>query len=265
MRLNWLLIPTVLLAMLLFGGGQALWRRWPQARRRAPLLAAAIPLAIPCALFALYYLHGFDGAAWFYEFRSWPLSELAASGAGLLAGALAGAIPDRFRIMLRPLLLAGLCLALAVPYVKPLIAPLALERLSDQWRDGVCLQSAWSTCGPSCVATLLKQRGIGTTEEQLARECFTYRGGTEAWHLARALRRRGLRVAFFTAPLPIENLPAPAIAGVKINDMGHFITILERSASSYVIGDPIDGKHVVRKEDVLKAYNFTGFFMAVRP
>jgi predicted double-glycine peptidase len=130
-----------------------------------------------------------------------------------------------------------------------------------------------STCGPASAATLLNVLGHPASEQELARESFTSRGGTENWYLARALRRRGLDVAFELRPtvdgvLPSvipDDIPSLAIAGVLLpGRAGHFIAILGSDGDSVTFADPIDGKHTMTRAQLLERYHFTGFFMVVR-
>lgn len=236
---------------------------------RLLLLAGAFVGALPGMTFSLYYTHLFDKAMWFDAFCALPGSELSATGAGLFAGVLASvlatAVP-RWRVVFRAPILALLCLGLAVPYVKPLIAPIPARLFEELWRDGICLQSTYATCGPACAATILKKFGINESEKRLAWECHTYRGGTESWYLARALHRRGLSVKFLIGDGVIQDLPYPAIAGVRVNGMGHFITILDKTTNGYLIGDPIPtvGKREIRKDSLQTAYHWVGFFMVIK-
>jgi hypothetical protein len=269
MNLNWMCIPVFVVSLLLFAAGQRLYQRSSGRRERLLLLGGAFVCALPGITFSLYYTHLFDKAMWFDTFCALPGSELSATGAGLFAGVLAStmtAAAPRWQVAFRAPILAMLCLGLAVPYVKPLIAPIPEGLFTVHWRDGVCLQTTYATCGPACAATILKKFGIDESEQRLARECHSYRGGTEAWYLARALRRRGLGVQFLIRDSAIQDLPCPAIAGVKVNGMGHFITILEKTAVGYVIGDPIPtvGKREIRKERLQTAYQWVGFFMAIK-
>jgi hypothetical protein len=191
------------------------------------------------------------------------LSELSASGAGLLAGLLqAWTIRKGFR--LRTLLPGLLLVGLFVPYMKPLFAPLDTTGLAAVCRDGVCLQSTASTCGPASVDSILKLFNIEESEKTLAREAFTSAGGTENWYLARALRRRGFDVRYVVAEKPVMRLHFPAVAGVKLaGGAGHFIAILGETDSAYVVGDPMFGKLHVPKPQLGRSYDFTGFFMIV--
>lgn len=274
MVFNWLVLPALGLALALFGAGQGLWRRGAAGRKRALLLAAGVLLAVPGLLMPLHYLvPGLGEAAWFCEFRSWPGVELAAGGAGLLAGLLAAALapaPGPRALLVRSLFLAVVFLGVIAPHVKPLLAPLppAALRPTESWAAGVCRQSTPASCGPACVATLLKAHGREeASEAQLRRECFTYRGGTENWYLARALRRRGLSARYLVvtpARLP-DPLPAPAIAGVRLaGGIGHFIPILgQPDRETYEIGDPLHGRQRLTLAELQHAYEFTGFFLLV--
>lgn len=259
--MNWLLLPVIALAAALFIAGYRAGRSPARVHPLAWLAAAAC--AAPAVLFATYYLHLFDDAVWFYRFRSLPYSELSAAGAGLLAGLLYAWLASRgirARILLPALLLAGIL----VPYVKPLLNPLDTERLAGVCRNGVCLQSTASTCGPSSAATLLRLFGLEETEKTLAREAHTTASGTENWYLARALRRRGFPVHYAVLERPVSRLPHPSIAGVVLpGGAGHFIAVLGETDAAYVLGDPMVGKLTVPKSRVANAYDFTGFFMVV--
>ena len=195
MTINWLMIPTLIAAWLLFVVGQASIRRCQRKGEAIGLLGVSIVLGIPGFLLPLYYLHWFDDAIWFYQFRSIPAIELTAAGAGLFAGGLAGLI-KRQAFLSRALLIAVLTLGIVIPYLKPLLGPLPSHSFTDQWRDDVCLQSTASSCGAASAATVLKALGQHVTERELAHECFTYAGGTENWYVARAFRRRGYRVTY---------------------------------------------------------------------
>lgn len=189
------LIPVVLLnvlsAAVLFCLGSALGKKAASRAIRAWLLFAGIVLAAPGLLFVLYYTHLFDNAAWFYSIRVLPLTEFLPCGIELLAGVLhAWFEPETLG---QRLLVPGALLVLVViPFVKPLLDPIELARLRDRCEGEVCMQSTFSTCGPSSAATLLKAFGQTASEKQLAGECLTSLGGTEIWYIARAFKRSEL-------------------------------------------------------------------------
>ena len=258
-------IPTIAGSFLLFWLGRVAGNRIVAVRARFVALTFGAAIAIPGLLFVVYYAHLFDGASWFYRFRSLPATELSACGLGFIAG-LAQA-------WLRPAAGPGKLVAPAVvlslvlvPYAKPVLSPLAFDRPRTQPGDGTVLQSTFSTCGPASAATLLNLLERPASEQELARESFTSRGGTENWYLARALRRRGLDVAFEIQAADSVVVPSPAIAGVVLpGGAGHFIAILDSAGAQVTFVDPLEGKHTVETSDLRQRYRLTGFFMVVRP
>lgn len=251
-------------ATVLYLAGRRYGLRGNVSARRKMLTAAGFsPLAIPALLISAYYLHLFDEATWFYECRSWPGTEFLAVFAGLPMGLVAGQFESRLG-PLRSIVLALFLGLLTVPYVKPVFGAVPPDTFQDAWTDGVCHQSTASSCGVASAATLLALGGVQVTEQDLARECWTGRSGTENWFIARALRRRGCRVTYRQLTPDPTALPCPAIAGVKIGGIGHFIPILQRTAAGrYVTGDPLTGRKEFSGEELLRHYTFTGFFMAV--
>ena len=274
-QINWLLIPTLFGALICFviGLKVSLWSRLTS--QLIGWSALALGLALPALLFVIYYTHNLDRAAWFYNFRAAPYTELTASGIGFGAGLTAALVSQMSQLrearLLKPLVpvlvVFGTGLILLVPYVKPFVAPLRIS-LQDKWSDGVCLQSTPSTCGPCSAATLLKHFGINASEHELAQECYSYGGGTENWYIARALRRRGLNTEYVITPPQPEKLRFPSIAGVQGGGPGgggHFIAILGQNGNRYVIGDPIGGKSIVTIAQLRARYYVTGFFLIAHP
>ena len=211
----------------------------------------------------LYYLHLFDNAAWFYSFRSLPMSEVTAAGAGLIAGVFAADARMR-RLLSERYVLAVLCIGIVLPHVKPILSPVSDTEFQDRWTQDVCLQSTPSSCGPASAATLLRMLGHTYSERDIARICFTSGRGTENWYLARLFAREGHRVTFMTAHTN-QSVPVPSIAGVRVSGIGHFIPILQESGTSYVTGDPLAGRQEWPKSEIRQHFEFTGFFMAISP
>jgi hypothetical protein len=262
LNVNPIAAPTVLLAGGSFCLGAYLQPRLQVRWQRLALWTGAVLAAIPGTLFVLYYAHLFDHFAWFYELRSATGSELAVAGLGVLAGLIhAWSAPERIgEKAAAPLILAVLAL---IPFVKPLLEPLDLAALQDRCDGEVCLQSSPSTCGPASAAVLLRTMGQNASERQLAAEAFSYRGGTEVWYLARALRRRGVPARFIMQNPQSDSLPAPAIAGVKLpGGAGHFVAILENRSQQIVLMDPLKGKLVIDPAELHRRYHFTGFFLS---
>lgn len=271
MHPNFLFIPT-LLGAAFFGvlGFKASSAPRPILHTAVCSLIAAL-LALPALLFAAYYGHIFDQTAWFYTFRAAPDTELTAAGLGFGAGFISQlkrrpflqrSAEGRLAVPTLVLLCAGI---LMVPYVKPIAAPLE-ELPPGQWKQGVAIQTTLATCGPASAATLLRQFNIAASERDLARECFSYRGGTENWYVARALQRHGLRTQYRLTAAQPATLPVPSLAGVQFGGPGtggHFITLLGRRGDSYIVGDPLVGKLVLTPARLRSRYYFTGFFLVV--
>lgn len=229
-------------------------------------------LALPAILYAMYYAHVLDRAAWFFTLRAERGSELLAAPAGLLFGML----PVLLRRMLvlqasaivkhalSPLAAISFAAILVVPYLKPYIVPLTTP-YADHWRDGVCIQTTPSTCGPSSAATLLQQFGISASERELGIECNTCGSGTENWYIARALRRRGLTAKYVLTSAQPTVIPLPSICGTQLGKggAGHFIAILSQQGSQYVIGDPISGRQTLSIDEIKRRFYLTGFFLVV--
>ncbi len=266
MSVNPAIFPTALLAGLTFWAGLAAGRRAGSRRARGWLLALGALLALPGALLDVHYLHVLDRAAWYYSLRAVPWIEVSAGLAGFLGGViwrLPASVRGRRLRFAGPLCLAVMTLALLVPYAKQLLTPLAWPDAPAGWRDGICRQSTPATCGPASAATLSKSLGVVADERELARESFTTSTGTECWYLARALRRRGLRVEFLVVDPRTGAIPCPAIAGEGAGGAGHFVALLERLPAGYVVADPLGGRMVVPEERLRRFGTLTGFFMTL--
>lgn len=258
-------LVTVLGAAVLFCLGSNLGKKAVARQSKALLLVAALVLAAPGLLFALYYTHLFDGWSGFYTFRVLPFTEFLPGGMGLLAGVLHSWFQPETRGE-KVVIPAALAVAVLIPFAKPLLDPIELDKLRDHCDGDVCMQSTFSTCGPSSAATLLKAFGQVASEKQLARECLTSRGGTEIWFIARAFERRGFRTQILSQSPDHLSPPSPAIAGVVLpGRAGHFIAILSETSDEVTIGDPLKGKVVVKRADLRNDYNFTGFFLVAYP
>jgi hypothetical protein len=262
MNVNWLLFPVIVLSLMGFLLGQFLLSRITDSRMRIAFVGIALLAGVPGFLMSLYYFHLFDNAVWFYEFRSGPYTELLAAGLGLSFGVLAKLFQG-VKIVSKPFLATLAILTVSLPYVKPILAPLRVDAFTDRWQDNICLQSTPSPCGAASAATVFRQFGINRTESEVARECFTYSGGTENWYIARALQNRDLGVKFRIVNGFPPDVHTPAIAGVRVGRAGHFIVIVARTASGYTVADPLTGRQDYPSDRIAQEYEFTGFFMEV--
>lgn len=196
-------------------------------------------LSVPGCCYSVFYLRLWDEPMWLYRMRAIPGSEMPAGLMGLLAGWIQGNLHGRWKVSL-PLVMMLVLVITSIPYIKQLSGPLELR---EKWRDGVCLQSSPSTCGPASAATLLTMMGIPTTEAEIAQDAFSTSSGTENWYLKRAIEKRGVACRYEWVPAPIKHLPYPCIAGLRLGPQsGHFIAILAEEDEGYLIADPIYGR-----------------------
>jgi hypothetical protein len=260
MNPNWLGIISAILAVMVFLAAYRFAIKMP-LKMRVIFLIIAVIAAIPGASFAFYYAHIFPEMSWYYELRSIAGTELLMVFVGVAGGLSATLLP---RLLLVLPLLGAVALSV-VPILKPLIRPLDQNELEDKWDGEVCLQSTGSTCGAASTATILKLLGIEATESEIAEEAHTYSGGTEAWYLARAARSRGCEVEFDLRSGFSPDGGLPAVVGVRLGSIGHFIPVLGREGERFIIGDPLRGREVLTLEELEKRYEFTGFHMRIKP
>jgi hypothetical protein len=249
---------ALLASIVAFAGTWRLVKPWPTGRKLLALVLSTL-LSIPSLLFAVYYLHVLPEEAWFYELRSWPGSEFLAVFAGCAGGCVASFLPN----LLMGFPLFGVIALASTPFLKPLLSPLAPDVFRDQWKDGVCLQSTLSTCGPASVCTILASQGAKVSEREMAREAFSYTGGTEAWYLARAARARGLWSRFYFGETFAPDVPLPAMVGVRHGRMGHFIAVLSIKEGIVTFADPLEGKKQMALPDFLRRFKFSGFHLSI--
>mgnify|MGYP003337924445 CR=1 FL=1 len=258
--------PMLALGAFCFWLGSQWHQRAPKTRSIG--WAVSLLASLPGIFFILYYTKLLGEPLWLYRFRTIPGSELTAAGLGLLAGMIQASrastpMLKRFTSSFGiPVLFAFL---LCAPHLKPLLRPLRLTDAPNAQTDGVCRQSTPSTCGPASAVTLAKLAGVELDEHKFARECFTSERGTENWYLARALQRHGLKTEFVELPADATELPHPAIAGVVLSyGTGHFIPILGKDGTNYIVGDPMQGREVKCLAELRAEYCFTGFFLIVK-
>lgn len=228
-------------------------------RFRFSLLVLFSLLSTPAISFATYYLHILPEKEWFYTLRSLPGSELLTIFLGCAGGCLATFLP---RFLLAFPLFGVLCVGV-IPYLKPILAPLPDDVFAERWEGDACLQSTSASCGPASVASILKSYGESRSEREIARAAHTYAGGTEAWYLARYLRRQGLTPTFAFQRTFAPSVGLPAMVGVRIGAMGHFIAVLSLENDMVTFVDPLSGQKRLPFADFLKLYQFTGFHMPV--
>lgn len=237
---------------------------WNFAKRtsvivRLAMFSAFVLLSAPAVLYTIYYLHLLPEMAWFYTLRSWTGSEFLAVFIGCAGGSLATFLPN----MAMGVPLFGVIAFTAIPYLKPVLAPLEQSDLRNEWKDGVCLQSTASTCGPASISTILAAMGETTSEGEIVREAFTYSGGTEAWYLGRCLRSRGFEPEFEFEDEFDSRGRFPAMIGVRAGAAGHFIAVLSVSDGIVRFADPLVGLEELPIAEFARRNSFTGFRLSV--
>jgi hypothetical protein len=89
-------------------------------------------------------------------------------------------------------------------------------------RDGVSIQSALSSCGAACAATLLRNHGIHATEAEMIIACLTRERGTHWFGLYRGLKLktegRGFKLQLFEGDIEkLRSLRQPVILSVRLD------------------------------------------------
>jgi len=251
-----------------FALGLATALRVPRGRAVQPLLAAAVvACGVPWLLFLAYFTHFFD-VPWYFEWRAAPSTDWLPSLVGVSVGIGYGwrkrwARAEKtwqFRTVFPGAFIALGLVVLA--HAKPLLIPLNMEQVHDAWERGACLQSTPASCGPCSAATVLRALGQPATEGQLASEAHTSMTGTFNWLLVRAIRRLGF-TAHYRQPDSLDEVAAPAIVGVRLGEIGHFVAYLGRKDGRYLVGDPLDGMLELGAEELAGKYRMDRFAIEV--
>lgn len=249
--------------LLLFSGllfsflGIALARMSKQLPALIFVLRIGCVLALAVYLLQLgYYLHWLDHA-WYYEWRSWQLTDYLGTAIGYSIGYGADAVFSYLGLRRAAWFFSSLISALAIVLLnaKPWLVPLDIAAIKEtRWREGVCLQSTGATCGPCSLATLLRAANIQRSEHDLAERAQTARSGTLAWKLARVIRDEGFSAHFVESGAPEEVRP-PALLGVTLkNGIGHFVAYLQQNSGRYLIADPLSGKEWLSLDEFRQRY-----------
>ncbi len=258
MNPNWLGVTCAVGALIAFDLSYRLGKRLNVRKRRLAALIAIL-LAIPGLSFAAYYAHLVAEPAWYFELRSWRGTEAFLILIGVAGGLAASLAPFLGTIVPRVMV----AVFAMVPMMKPFIGPIPQGIMKDQWQKDVCLQSTYSTCGPASTASILRHHGLTASEGEIARQAYSYLGGTEVWYLARVARRHGCKTSIQVEPGYSPEVPLPAVAGVRLGATGHFIAILSREGDRFRIGDPLRGSEIIPREELARRYQFTGFYMSI--
>ncbi len=243
---------SILLTIVFFAAGLLLAKKSLPNGVSKLLLGLFFLATLPAASMILYYAHLVKVPAWYIHFRAMPAAELSMSFLGLFLGFLSNRKTQY--------LFAVLAISLSsIPFAKPILRPLSIKETTE-WKDGVCLQSTGATCGPSCVATMLKFHQIEASEYEITRNSYTCSTGTEIWYLLRYATQKGLRYQLHTAST-FEELKYPSIIGTKLQTIGHFVCVLGKSGDNFIIGDPLQGRLELSKSAFESKYKLDGLMI----
>jgi hypothetical protein len=239
------------------------WKLAEKLGRRTKIIVglAALVLCLPGAWFAFYYLHFLPEPPLLYQLRALPMSEGFLAAFGIPAGIWRSLLPKA----LKPLPTAATIFVLTIPFLKPVFRPLDRSTLTEHWENDACIQSSVVTCGPASAASILRYLGdVDVRESDLARDAWTSQSGTEAWHLARAVEKRGFKVRFMAPQGLPEPEDLPGIIGTGAKTAGHFIAVLKIENGEIVYVDPMRGKAVDKLDYFLKWHPLEPFFMSIQ-
>lgn len=239
------------------------WKLAQKLGKKAKIITGVISLllCLPGAWFAFYYLHLLPEPPLLYQLRALPFSEGFLAIFGIAAGVWRSLLPR----LLKPLPTAATVFILVIPFLKPVLRPIDPAMLAEHWEGDACIQSSMVTCGPASAASILRYLGDKQTlESHLAKDAWTSQSGTEAWHLAKAVEKRGFKV-HFSAPggLP-DAKDLPGIIGTGGLGAGHFIALLEITGDEIIFVDPLRGKDRMSIGRFLKWYRLEPFFMSIQ-
>ncbi|WP_035604082.1 cysteine peptidase family C39 domain-containing protein [Haloferula sp. BvORR071] len=231
--------------------------------KRAKLAAAfsSLLLCLPGLWFVLYYLHRLPEPPLLYQLHALPFTEVFLALFGFAAGLWRAVLPRALKLVPTA---AGAFL-LCIPFLKPVFRALDRSELHETWRDEACIQSSMTTCGPASAASILRHLGDKeVTERELATEAWTSRSGTEAWHLARAIKSRGYKVSFLAPDGLPDPKELPGILGISLGGAGHFIALLEIADSEITFVDPLRGRQRMSIDEFKRSTQIEPFFMSIQ-
>lgn len=248
------LILQLVIAAIAFVGGQRLSRTHP----RYAVLFASIALVL---MIAFPLMRVFPAVA--LKLLGPALTSLTEfTGLAMPAGLLFGLATPRLtragdrRAIYALVGIAGVCFVRAGWWM---VSPNHGDLGPPKWRNDVCLQTTDSTCVAASLATLLKARGVETTEAEMAAMSYVVPGeGTTdsraAWALERklaAVGRDDLRVTYERMTLT-ELIAAKKPCMVPISwgfFTSHMVCVMEASENNIVLGDPLSGRRMLRPRD----------------
>ena len=247
-------------------------------------------LVVVCAvvLAAVAYLNLVQGRMWVARYvplsSAIVLTNLVPLAVGFLAGLMSQLTTiERKRRRAFGVLVGTVTL---VTWLHPVLAP--TPPTSDEWSDGVCLQTTLATCSPAAAATLLRQWNIQTNEAEMARLCLTRGDGTPPLGLYRGLKlmTADTDLVIETTPDSVDQLIAdnrwPAIISTMLPDdpdldlryqqdwgwdpgVVHSVVVLGVEGDHVEMGDPSVGREFWHVQALRDLYTGDGIRLVDTP
>jgi len=222
-------------------------------------------LCLPAFSFLVMELPIFIKPIWFVEFRSISGIELLTSFWGLFIGFVtvkSDTKKVRWKMFNKYFYIIAVLL-MVPPYIHCIGIPINYENLKSQFHEDVCLQSEEFTCAPASLATVFKYFDKEKTEAQIAKDIYTSRSGTSVYEIIRYIKKNEMKVECFYEK-DLSNISVPSILDVNVYNIGHVIVYLGSEDGRYIIGDPLEGRIVLSKEEFYNRYEFNGFVMSIK-
>ena len=262
MYLQFIIVFVTTVILLLFGYKLS----YAVKKKKLKIILGSIffALCLPGLSFLIMELPFFKKPIWFVEFRSIYRIELLTVFWGLLIGFItvkADTAKVRWKLFNKYFYIIAVLLIIP-PNMQCIGIPINYENLKSEWREEVCIQSEGFTCAPSAIATVFRYFGQEKTEAEVAKSVYTNPTGTSVYEIIRYIRKNGMKVECFYEK-DLSKIPVPSILDVNVSNIGHVIVYLGSDNGSYIIGDPLEGRVVLTKDEFQKRYKFDGFVMSV--
>lgn len=164
---------------------------------------------------------------------------------------------SRRAVKLMPVVLLGYLLAVNLWVFG---TPECYVKSDGHWRKDVCLQSTNYTCGAASIATLLRAKGVKTTEHEAARlSCTIPDRGVTDLGATMALRKLmpGRPVAIRSVPIDaLARASTPCLLPLRFNFWFDHMTVLLRveGPDRFMVGDPLQGLVPMKRAEIEERY-----------
>jgi len=248
----------LVLSLALFAGFFALgaWVGLRRARAAPWSVGGAVVLIFLRILWRLYpqFEYPFFPFDWYVEVRPWWVFAPAQFAVGVGAAKMSTKGARVGVAMLGLLLWVVSGQRMVLSYMLP-----QDEMKGTPDEKGVVRQTTDYTCGAAAAATVLTQMGVRATEREMAELCGTNAfTGTDEFGVAKGLRARlpGARVRVLGGDWEdLKRAPMPAAVTIRhVPWIDHWVVVLEVQDAAVIVGDPVGGRKVMRKEVFLRRW-----------